>query len=143
MMQSMILNAAPRPNYANMKSYLKSRRLLARVRTSKRKEIIQRVDSFIENGDYFPELMEKIELDDDTVFTEAMGGSFSSLTDSSFSPSEEDDKKQILYAVWVWNSGNLQEEQYWQELPRSSLRRSCCNQEQLWKSADRRRNTIA
>jgi hypothetical protein len=154
MMQSKTLNA--RPNYANIKSYLLSRRLLARVRTSKRKEIIQRVDSIIEDDDYFSELMEKleldddtvatkargskrkeiiqrvdniienddsfsqliekIELDDDTVATDAMGGSFSSLSTSSFSLSEEDEQKQIHHAVWVWSSGNLQEEPDCQEL---------------------------
>jgi hypothetical protein len=128
-----ILNAAPRPNYANMKSYLKSRRLLARVRTSKRKEIIQRMDTIIENDDYFSQLMEKLELDDDTAATEAIfdsfsslsdssfSDSFSSLSDSSFSPSEEDDQKQVHHAVWVWSSGNLQEEADWPELQETAF----------------------
>lgn len=111
-MKTKILNSAPRPRYANLKSYLKSRRLLARAKTSKRVEIMQKVDEIIENDDYFSQLMEKLvlESDDNTVGTEAMGESFSSLSDSSFNCRKEKEDERIHHAVWVWNSGNLQDE---------------------------------
>jgi hypothetical protein len=96
--------------------------------TSRRKEIIQKVDTVIENDDYLSELMEKLGMDDDTAATSS---SFSALSDSSFSSieeddpsfssSEEDDPKQIYHAVWVWNSGNLQEESDCQELQETAF----------------------
>eukprot|EP00980_Cylindrotheca_fusiformis_P009953 scaffold2200_cov112-Cylindrotheca_fusiformis.AAC.10 len=112
MKSKLLLNAGPRPTYANIKSYLMNRRLMARVKMSERKEIMKKVNDAIENEDYFLQLMEKLRLadlssDDHSEGTEPMSRSFSSVSGSSIASRDEEPTH---HAVWVWHSGELHKE---------------------------------